>query len=176
MTFHGDKGSIVSDLHVSATAGSANASLTYAPKTKAYKLHLDAPAIVVQKLQGSCRQRIWRCRERSRSPQMAWERWMIRKLVAHIKLPKLELQQKSIAGVDAEIRVANRQADLTVDSQVAQASVNPRPRDTLTSRASINPMLSPWIPVPIPLNALLATFSNRAPDGFSGTDGSALRR
>src|SRR5260370_6340921 len=48
--FHGDRGSIASTMDVSLPAGSATASLTYAPKTKAYDFTLDAPSVVLQKL------------------------------------------------------------------------------------------------------------------------------
>ncbi len=164
MTFRGDKGSIVSDLHMSADAGSANASLTYAPKTRAYKLHLDAPAIVVQKLRTVQAKKV--AIQGTVAISANGEGTIDNpQLTASIKLPKLELQEKSIAGVDAEIRVANRQANLTLDSQVAQASIRARGRVDLTGQYPADVLLDTSS---IPLEALAAAFSNRAPEGFSG--------
>ena len=164
VTFHGDKGVIVSDLRVSADAGSANASLTYAPKTKAYKVHMDAPAIVVQKLKTVQAKNV--AIQGTVAISANGEGTIDNpQLTASIRFSKLEFQQKSIAGVDAEIRVANRQANLTVDSQVAQASVRARGHVDLTGQYQTDASVDTSS---IPLEALLATFSNRAPDGFAG--------
>jgi translocation and assembly module TamB len=163
-TFHGDKGSIVSDLHVSADAGTADASLTFAPQTKAYKLHLDAPAIVLQKLRTVQAKNI--AMQGTVAIAASGEGTIEDpQLTASIRLPKLEVQQKSIAGVVAEVRVANKQADLSVDSQVAQASIRAHGHVDLTGEYQTEASLDTSS---IPLETLLATFSNRAPEGFSG--------
>ena len=49
--FHTENDAIVSTLTVAAPAGTIDANLSYTPKTKAYKAQLDAPALVLQKLQ-----------------------------------------------------------------------------------------------------------------------------
>ena len=164
LTFHGDKGSIVSELHVSADAGSASANLTYAPKTRAYKVHVDAPAIVLQKLRTV------------EAKNLAMQGTVTvsangqgtlddPQLTASIQLPKLEVQQKAIIGVNADIHVANKQADFSFGSQVAQASLRARGNIHLTddyqTEASIDTSS-------LPLEVLVATFSNRVPPGFSG--------
>jgi len=164
LTFHGDKGSIASDLHVKADAGSVDASLSYVLQTKAYKARLDAPAIVLQKLRTVQAKNLALLGTVSISakgegtldnPQ----------LNASIKLPKLEVQQKSLVGVNADLRVANKQADLSVDSEVAQATFNVRGKINLTgdyqADASINTSA-------LPLEVLWATFSSKVPEGFSG--------
>src|SRR5258708_38779700 len=48
--FHGDRGSIASTMDVSLPEGSATASLTYTPKTKADDFTLDSPSVVFRKL------------------------------------------------------------------------------------------------------------------------------
>ena len=53
-------------------------------------------------------------------------------LTASLQLPRLDVKQKSIAGLKAEVNVANKQADLTVDSQVAQAAIRARGHVNLT--------------------------------------------
>jgi len=164
VTFRGDKGSIVSELRISADAGSADAKLSYGLQTKAYKVHLDAPAIVLQKLRAVQAKNL--AMQGTVAVSANGEGTIDDpQLTASIKLPKLEVQQKSLLGVNADIRVANKQADLSVESKVAQSPVRARGHVELTgdylTDASIDTST-------LPLEVLMATFSNRAPEGFSG--------
>src|SRR5258708_18561587 len=119
VTFRGDKGSIVSELHISADAGTADAKLSYGLQTKAYKVHLEAPAIVLQKLRAVQAKNL--ALQGTVAVSANGEGTIDDpQLTASIKLPKLEVQQKSLLGVNAEIRVANKQADLSVESGAAQ--------------------------------------------------------
>ena len=164
VTFHGDKGSIVSDLHISADAGSADAQLSYAPQTKAYALHLTAPAIVLQKLRTVQAKNL--AMQGTVTISANGEGTLDNpQLTASLKLPKLEVQQKSLLGVNADIHVANKQADLSLESQVAQASVHARGRVDLTGDYQTDASIDTSA---LPLEVLMATFSNRAPEGFSG--------
>jgi len=103
-------------------AGSADASLTYTPKTKAYVVRLNAPSIVLQKLHTLQTKNLPLdgTLTASASGQGTLDN---PQLVATVELPKLELRQKSISGLKAEVRVANQRVNLTLDSQVADASV-----------------------------------------------------
>ena len=164
VTFHGDKGSIVSDLHVRADAGSVDASLSYALRTRAYKAQLDAPSIVLQKLRAVQAKNL--ALQGTVTISAKGEGTLDDpQLTASINLPRLEVEQKSLVGVKADLRVANKQADVSVDSQVAQASLNVRGKLTFTgdypADVSINTSA-------LPLEVLLATFSSRVPEGFSG--------
>ena len=49
--FNAANGSIVSTLNLAVAAGAVDANLSYTPKTKAYKVRLNAPSVVLQKLQ-----------------------------------------------------------------------------------------------------------------------------
>jgi len=164
LKFHSENESIVSTLNVSTSAGSVNSSLTFAPKTKAYKLSLDAPAIVLQKLQMVQEKNLAVNGTLTLSahgqgtlddPQ----------LTASLQLPRLDVKQKSIAGLKAEVNVANKQANLTIDSQVAQAAIRARGHVNLTgdfdTEASIDTAA-------IPLEVLLATYASSVPEGFKG--------
>jgi translocation and assembly module TamB len=164
LTFHGDEGSIVSQLHLTANAGSADASLTYAPKTKAYKVRFDAPAIVLQKLRAVQEKNLALQGTVAISANGQGTLDDLQ-LTASIQLPKLEVQQKSIVGVKADIQVANKQADLTVDSQVAQASVRARGHVALSGEYQTDASIDTSA---FPLEVLLSTFSNTVPQGFSG--------
>jgi translocation and assembly module TamB len=164
LKFHTESGSVVSTLNVATTAGSANSSLTFTPKTKAYKLRLDAPSIVLQKLKTVQAKNLGVNGTLSLSaggqgtlddPQ----------LTASLQLPKLDVKQKSIAGVKAEVHVANKQADLTLDSQVAQASVRARGHVNLTGDYETDASIDTTA---IPLDVLLATYTSSVPEGFQG--------
>jgi translocation and assembly module TamB len=164
LSFHGDKGSIVSDFHISADAGSLDADVSYAPAKKAYTARFSAPAIVLQKLRAVQQKNlgIQGTVTLSANGQGTFDD---PQLTASIQLPKLQVQQKSIVGVKADIQVANKQADLSIDSQVAQASVHARGHVALSGDYEANASIDTSA---LPLEVLLATFSNSVPVGFSG--------
>jgi len=164
LKFHAGNGSIVSTLNVATNAGSANSSLTYTPKTKAYILRLDAPSIVLQKLHTVQAKNLAVNGTLGLSasghgtldnPQ----------LTVSAQIPKIDVQQKSIAGVRAEVNVANQRADLTLDSEVAQASVRARGNINLTGDYETDASIDTSA---IPLDVLLATYASGVPEGFQG--------
>ena len=164
LTFHAGSGSVVSTLNVAASAGSASADLTYTPKTKAYQLRLAAPAIVLQKLhvvqaKNLAMTGILTVSARGQGtlddPQ----------LTASLQLPKLVIQQKQISSLKAEVHVANKQADLTLDSEVAQAAVWARGHIKLTGDYETNASIDT---AALPLDVLLATYAPTVPEGFKG--------
>ena len=164
LKFHTEGESIVSTLNVATSAGSANSSLAYTPKTKAYKLSLDAPAIVLQKLQivqqknlavnGTLTLSV-RGQGTLDDPQ----------LTASLELPRLDVKQKSIAGLKAEVNVANKQANLTIDSQVAQSAIRARGHVNLSGGFDTDATIDT---AAIPLDVLLATYVSSVPEGFKG--------
>jgi translocation and assembly module TamB len=162
--FHGESGSIVSTVNVATAAGSVDSSLTYTPKTQAYNLRLNAPAIVLQKLKTVQEKNL--ALKGTLSASASGRGTLDNpQLTALVQLPKVEVQQKSIAGVRAEVDVANHQADLTLDSQVAQASVRARGHVNLTGDYESNASIDTAV---IPLDVLLATYAGGAPKGFTG--------
>src|SRR5260370_811761 len=82
-----------------------------------------------------------------------------------LALPKPELPQKSISGLKAELRVANQRANLTLDSQVAEASVRARGQMDLTGDYYT---AAPLDTTAVPLDVLLATYVTSLPEGFHG--------
>ena len=164
LTFHGDKGSIVSGFHVSADAGSADANLTYVPKTRGYKVHLEAPAIILQRLR-TVQQEDLALRGTVAISANGEGTLDDPQLTANIQVPKLEVQQKAIVGVKADIKVAGKQADVSVESQVVQASLRARGHVALTGDYEADASIDTSA---LPLEILLATFSSRVPEGFSG--------
>jgi translocation and assembly module TamB len=162
--FHTDSGSIVSTLNVATTAGSANSSLTYTPKTRGYKLRLDVPAIVLQKLKAVQEKNLAvnGTVSISASGQGTLDN---PQLTAILQLPEIEVQQKSIAGVKATVDVANHQADLILDSQVAQAFVRARAHVNLIGDYEADASIDS---AAVPLDLLLATYAGGVPEGFRG--------
>ncbi len=161
---HAENGSIVSNLKVSTSAGSATTDLTYTPKTKAYQLHLDAPGIVLQKLRTVQAKNLGvnGTLTATASGQGTLDD---PQLAATLQLPTLEVRDKSIAEVKAEVHVANKQANLTLASQVAQASVCARGRVNLTGDYDTDASVDT---ASIPLDVLWATFASGVPEGFQG--------
>jgi translocation and assembly module TamB len=164
LKFHTESSSIVSTLNVATSAGSANSSLSYTPKTKAYNLRLDAPSIVLQKLKTVQAKNLAvnGTLTVSASGQGTLDD---PQLTGSLQLPKLDVKQKSIAGLKADVRIANKQADLTLDSEVAQATVRARGHVNLTGGYETDASIDTSA---IPLDVLLATYASSVPEGFQG--------
>lgn len=164
LKFQAANGTIASTLHVAAAAGSADTSLSFTPKTRAYKIKFDAPAIALQKLHKLQEKNV--DIKGTLSASATGEGTIDNpQLTASVRLPKLEISQRSIAGLKAEASIANNQGTFTLDSEVAQASVRARANINLTddyqTTASIDTSS-------IPLETLQASFSNTVPQGFKG--------
>lgn len=164
LQFHAASGTVVSTLNVAAPAGTINADLSYTPKTKAYKVRLDAPSLTLQKLQTIQAKGLELTGTVNASangegtldnPQ----------LTASVQLPQLKVRQNSIAGLKADLRVANHYADLNLDSKVSQASVHAHGRVALTGNYYTEAAIDTGT---VPLDVLLATYANGVPQGFSG--------
>ncbi len=164
LTFHGDDNSIIAALHLSADAGAIDANASYTPKTKGYTVKVAAPAIVLQKLRAVQGKNLGLAGTVAITangtgtiddPQLS----------ASIQLPKLEVKDKSITGVRADLHVANKRADLTLDSEVAQTSIRARAQVELTGDYQAEASIDTGV---VPLEVLLDTFSSQVPQGFSG--------
>ena len=162
--FNAGNGSIVSTLNVTAAAGAIDASLSYTPKTRAYKVKLDAPAVVLQKLQTVQAKKLSLTGTISASvkgegtvdnPQ----------LDAVLQLPQVKIQQNSISGLKAELHVASHFADLNLESRVAQASVHAHGHIALSGDYETDAAIDTGT---IPLDALMAVYAPSVPQGFQG--------
>ncbi len=164
LKFRAEGGSVVSTLDLITNAGSANSSLTYTPKTKAYKLRLDAPSIVLQKLRTVQAKNL--AMNGTLTVSASGEGTLDDpQLTATVQLPKLEVRQKAVSGLKAEVHVANKRADLTLDSRVAEASIQARGHVDLTGDYETDASVDT---AAIPLDVLLATYAGSVPDGFRG--------
>jgi translocation and assembly module TamB len=162
--FHTDHASIVSSLHIALPAGSANADLSFTPKTRAYSVHLDAPGLVLQKLHTVQAKNLTLSGTVTASvngqgtlddPQLS----------AILRLPQLAVHGKSISNIKAELQVANHNADLTLNSNVVDSSVQARARVNLTGDYYTDASIETSA---IPLDVLLASYLPSVPEGFQG--------
>jgi len=162
--FHAENGTVDSTLTAVAAAGALDANLSYAPKEKTYKVRINAPALVLQKLQS--------VQERNLgltgtvSATISGEGTVDNpEFVATLQLPLLQVRQNSIGDLKAEVRVAQHFADLTVDSKISQASVHAQGHIALTGDLEASATIDTGT---IPLEVALATYATGAPQGFQG--------
>lgn len=164
INFHADKGSMTSTLDVGLPAGSANGNLSYTPKTKAYALRLDAPSVVLQKLHAVQAKNLPLTGTLTASAS-ADGTLDNPQLTAVLELPQLRLRQNSLSAVKAEVHVANHRADLTLRSQLVNASVQAHGSVSLTGDYETEGTIDT---TSVPLDPLLAMYLPSLPDGFQG--------
>ncbi len=111
--FNADKSSMKSSLDISMPAGAANGNVSYTPRTKAYAVHLNAPSIVLQKLQFVQAKNLGiagtltisaRGEGGFDNPQLS----------ASVAVPQLQIRDKSISQLKGELLVANQRAEVTL--------------------------------------------------------------
>ena len=162
--FHAENGSIVSTLNVSAPAGAINADLTYTPKTKAYKVRLDAPGVVLQKIQRLQEKNLGI--EGTISASVKGEGTVDNpQLVASVELPQLQMRKGAISNFKADVKVAQHKADLNVGTNVSAASIRAHGTVDLTDGYYTDAVIDTNT---IPFAPLLATYAPSVPQGLEG--------
>jgi translocation and assembly module TamB len=162
--FEGNGETIHSLLNVSTIAGSAKANLVFNPKSKGYEVRLDAPGIQLAKLQPVQERNVGLAgvlnatasgRGTLDNPQ----------LTATLQVPQLQVRQASIYGIKADLSVANHQAQLALDSEVAKTLIRARSTVNLSPgyymRASLDTK-------GIPIEGLLALYTTPKTNGPRG--------
>ena len=148
----------------SAEAGTIHANLSYTPKTKAYKVQVDAPGIVLQKL---------RTLQAKNVPVSGTLNASVKgdgtvddpQLEATVQVPELQARGKTISDLKAGAHVAQHKLDWSIDSQVSQVSIHGEGQVALTgdyeTTASVNTGT-------VPLDAIMAAYAPSVPAGFQG--------
>ncbi len=163
LKFQASNGSVTSTLIIATNAGSANTTLTYTPKTRAYKVKLDAPSIALQKLRTlQAKLAMAGTISASASGEGTLDN---PQLNAVIRIPTLTVKDKIIGDVKALVQVADKRANFALDSQVSQASVKARGQVDLAPGYQTEASIDTGA---IPLAALLSTFSTSVPAGLQG--------
>ena len=162
--FNADNGAITSNLNVAAKAGSINGDFSFTPKTKAYKVRIDVPGIVLQQLQTLRAKNLPLTGTVTASVQGEGT-VDDPQLVATVTLPELQAKGKTISELRAEARVAQHRLDLNLDSKVSQVAVHAQGQVALAGEYDTQAQLDTGT---IPLDALMATYSSSVPTGFQG--------
>jgi translocation and assembly module TamB len=162
--FQAQNGTVVSTLNVAAPAGAINADFSYTPKTKAYKVQVNAPSVVLQKLK-TVQEKNLNVNGTVNAAVNGAGTLTDPQLTATVQMPQLQMRQNSISGLKVDLRVAQHRANLNVDTNVSQASIRVRSTTALTgdyeTEASIDTSR-------IPLAPLAATYAPSVPQGFEG--------
>jgi translocation and assembly module TamB len=162
--FNAANGSIVSTLNLALAAGALDANLSYTPKTRAYQVRINAPSVVLEKLQTVKAKDLSLTGTVSVSvngdgtlddPQ----------LNAVIQLPELRVRQNSISGLKAELDIAHHYGDFNLNSTVSEASVHAHGRVALSGNYYTEAVIDTNT---VPLDALIATYAPTLPRDFKG--------
>ncbi|HLZ40225.1 MAG TPA: translocation/assembly module TamB domain-containing protein [Candidatus Sulfotelmatobacter sp.] len=162
--FQAQNGTLVSTLNVAAPAGAINANLSYSPKTKAYKVQLNAPAIVLQKLR-TVQEKNLNVNGTLNASIDGAGTLDDPQLSATVQLPQLQMREAVISGLKADLRVAQHRANLNVDTNVSQASIHARGTVALTGDYQTDASIDTNR---VPLAPLMATYAPSVPQGFQG--------
>lgn len=131
LQFNGNGDAVNSSLNASMPAGALNANVVLYPKTKGYDLRLSVPGVDLAKLQPVQEKNLGVVgvftlsatgRGTFDNPQLA----------ATVQIPQLKVRQASLAGIKAQLNVANKQANLALDSEVARSYIQARGSVKLT--------------------------------------------
>jgi translocation and assembly module TamB len=162
--FQGNGNALTTALNLSMPAGSAKANLVFYPKDKGYELQLDAPGIKLAQLQPVQDRNLGidgvltisaRGRGSLDDPQ----------LTANVEIPQLQMHQASISGIKADLTVANQNAQLTLESEVAQSFVQARGTVDLTGGHYVHATLDTK---GMPIEGLLALYAPAKTNGPRG--------
>jgi translocation and assembly module TamB len=131
LSFQAAGDTVHSTLALKTPAGGANADLTLHPKSKGYELQMNVPGINLAQLDAVQQRNVAVSGILTASvsgkgtlddPQLA----------ATVQIPQLQVRQASVKGVKTQMNVANHRADLTLDSQILDSSVQARSTVNLT--------------------------------------------
>ena len=162
--FRADGGSIKSSLSIVLAAGAANADLTFTPKTKAYSLRFDAPAVVLQKL-NFVQAKNLRLSGTVSASIMGAGTLENPQLNAVVELPELTARDKSISRIKAHLEIADHKAGFDLNSEVLDSSVQAHGQIDLTGDYYTEAAIDT---TSVQLGVLLGTYSSNIPGDFRG--------
>ena len=162
--FHTASDAIDSRMNVALPAGSLAATLNYTPKTKAYQVDLQTPGIEVQKLQTVQEKDLPISGTLIASASGAGT-IDDPQLNLSLQIPTLQVRGTKVTQMKAQLTVQNRQANLSLTSDIAPAFIHANATVDLSgnynTRATIDTSK-------FPLDPLLAVYSPSVPAGFHG--------
>jgi translocation and assembly module TamB len=164
--------SIESQIKITLPAGAASGTVAFTPKTRVYRLDLQAPQMVIQKFQVIVAENL---------PVAGTLAFSARgagtldnpQLTLTAEIPTLETRNTALRTVNAQVNIADHRAEVslnsnitqTLNSNVAQAYVKAHANVDLfgdyMAQASMNTSQ-------IPLGPFLAVYAPSLPEGFNG--------
>ena len=160
----GNGDTLTSSLEANTSAGSVKGNLVLHPKRTGYELQLDSSAINLAQLQAVQERNLGVAGVLTASanghgtiddPQLTFT----------AQIPQLQVHQASISGVKANLNVANRQAHLDLDSEVAQTSVQAHATLNISNGHYIQASLDTK---GMPIEGLLALYAPAKSNGLRG--------
>lgn len=165
LQFHASQGVVHTTLNTAIAAGTATVEASFTPKTKAYEVHAEAPAIVLDRLTAIQQKNLPLTGTLKLSadgkgtldnPQFT----------ANIQIPQLQFQQTKAGQVQLQLQVASHKANLSIRSDVAQASLQAKATVNLAGNYETVATLDSSA---IPLAPLLSTYVASLPPEFQGS-------
>jgi translocation and assembly module TamB len=160
----GNGDALTSSLNMNLPAGSAKANLVFYPKRKGYELQLDVPGINLAQLHAVQERNLGVAGVLTANanghgtlddPQ----------LVLTAQVPRLQVRDASVSGIKTDINIANHQAHLALDSEVAQTSVQARGTMNLSNGHYTQATLDTK---GMPIEGLLALYAPARSSGLRG--------
>lgn len=154
--------SIDSRINARLPAGSVNAALAYTPKTKAYKIDLQAPGIVLQEMQAVQARDLPLAGTLTASATGAGT-IDDPQLNVMLQIPSLQVRQTTVTQMEAQLTVQNRQANLALTSDVAPAFIHANATVDLAGGYNAQATIDTNR---VPLDPFLTVYAPSIPEGF----------
>ena len=156
--FQGDGKEIRSTAEMETAAGNASAKVTYAPVTQEYDASVSSDGLALDQIQAVQMRDL---NIHGKIAITASGRGTVKdpQLNAKFEIPDLEVQDRQISGVRAELNVARQQAQFTLHSEYAKGTIEGKGTVALTGERNATASLDVTL---MPIDALLAAAGDAA--------------
>ncbi len=161
--FHATGNNVDSTLSVKMPAGPVTANVQLNPKTKTYQLKMNAPGIDLSKLD-AVKERNVPLSGTLTASATGQGSFANPQVSATLQIPQLQVRQATVNQVRAQLNLANHRGDLTLNSDLASASIQAKANVDLTGKYYSTVSFDTK---GIPLGPLVALYKP-VPDQFQG--------
>ncbi|HXY03989.1 MAG TPA: translocation/assembly module TamB domain-containing protein [Terriglobales bacterium] len=162
--FQGSDDKIQSRVDLTLPAGAGTADVAYTPATKAYRVALSVPGIVLQKLQSVQAKNLPLVGTLSASANGAGT-IDDPQLDVVLQIPALQVRETAVTGMKAQVNVKSKQVNLLMTSNVTQAFVQAKATVDLVGNYNTQATIDTS---KVPLDAFLAVYAPSVPADFHG--------
>ena len=156
--FQGDGKQIRSTVDVETAAGNASAKVTYAPVTQEYDASVSSEGLALDQIQ-AVETRDFNVHGKITIAASGHGTVKDPQFDAKFEIADLEVQDKKISGVRAELNVAKQQAQFTLHSEYAKGAIEAKAAVALTAERQATASLDV---TSMPIDALLAAAGDAA--------------